>query len=455
MNLKTAFRIQPGDSIAFSGAGGKTTAMFTLARQIGGPVVATTTTHFSKDQLGFADQILDQWTSRDIRSLKTILKPGVNLLVGELGPDERVSGIAGASLDVLHQLTKELGINLLIEADGARKRPLKAPADHEPVIPSFIDIAAVVAGLSGVGEKLTSQTAHRVEKYAELAGIEIGDELTLEAVARVLKSEAGGLKGIPEGARRVCVLNQADDPRRLSEAKRLASNLIPPYEAILITSFLGGKHVPHPGHETGGIRDGVHAVLEPVTGIILAAGGSQRMGKPKQLLQWKGSTIIRHVVENALSAGFDQAIVVLGASSEKIKSELSDLAVEIVVNDNWEAGQSSSIQAGLEMIPNQTGAVVFLLGDQPQVSPVLINSLIEMHTSSLAPIIAPMVDGSRGNPVLFDRSTFADFRSLQGDTGGRELFSRYPVTWLEWHDPSVLTDIDTDEDYQHLLSEST
>jgi molybdenum cofactor cytidylyltransferase len=96
---------------------------------------------------------------------------------------------------------------------------------------------------------------------------------------------------------------------------------------------------------------------------------------------------------------------------------------------------------------------VFLLGDQPQIPPSLPNALVELHARTLAPIVAPIVDGQRANPVLFDRVTFNDLLNLSGDMGGRALFSRYAVTWLEWHEPSVLRDIDTPEDYQSLLSD--
>jgi molybdenum cofactor cytidylyltransferase len=92
-----------------------------------------------------------------------------------------------------------------------------------------------------------------------------------------------------------------------------------------------------------------------------------------------------------------------------------------------------------------------LLGDQPQVSTRLILSLVEQHSASLAPIVAPIVDGQRTNPVLFDCSTFSDLLDLSGDTGGRALFSRYTVQWMEWHDASALFDVDTPEDYRRLL----
>ena len=86
---------------------------------------------------------------------------------------------------------------------------------------------------------------------------------------------------------------------------------------------------------------------------------------------------------------------------------------------------------------------------------VYVRSLIDKHALSLAPIIAPLIDGQRGNPVLFDRRVFHDLHLVRGDTGGRQLFSRYPVTWIDWHDPSVMLDIDTEEDYLRLLSDDT
>ena len=98
---------------------------------------------------------------------------------------------------------------------------------------------------------------------------------------------------------------------------------------------------------------------------------------------------------------------------------------------------------------------MFLLADQPRVPMRLLRTLIEVHAGTMAPIIAPLIDGQRGNPVLFDRVTFSELLQVSGDTGGRQLFSRYPVAWVDWHDPAVLLDIDTEEDYQRLLAEDS
>jgi molybdenum cofactor cytidylyltransferase len=141
---------------------------------------------------------------------------------------------------------------------------------------------------------------------------------------------------------------------------------------------------------------------------------------------------------------------VIGAHAQSVAAALAGLDVQIVENLNWVAGQSTSLAAGIHRLPEAAGAVVFLLADQPQAPATLVRSLVARHAETLAPIIAPLIDGQRGNPVLFDRQTFSDLLTLQGDIGGRALFSQYPVNWLPWHDASLLLDIDRPQDYRQL-----
>jgi len=456
MRLSHALRIQPGESISFSGSGGKTSALITLARELENPVIATTTTHFSKEQLGFADQII---YSRDISSANKFvdsIAPGVTLIIGEEGDNWRVSGPPAELLGEVYQHAGSRGINLLIEADGSRQRALKAPAAHEPVIPPYIDQAVVVAGLSALEKPLTSQVVHRVEQFVELSKMKEGETITLEAISRVLSDDSGGLKGIPASARRICLLNQADEDDLKAKAKRLASSLKKSYHSVVITSLLLNQVTTSEKESINPLKDGykVSGVHEPVTGIVLAAGGSQRMGKPKQLLAWKGTSLIRYTVSTVINSGLDQVIVVIGASEDQIRDELNDFPIEIISNPEWEAGQSTSVQAAISAISPNSGSAIFFLVDQPYLSQSIIHSMVERHAESLAPIIAPIIAGQRGNPVLFDRITFQDFHSLQGDVGGRKLFSRYQVSWIEWFDEALLLDIDTDEDYQRLLFDS-
>jgi molybdenum cofactor cytidylyltransferase len=450
MKLSEALRVQPGESIAFSGSGGKTNALIKLAQEIDYPVIATTTTHFHKDQLGFADRIISICNSTISLEMKDFDKPGITLLTGDEVEDERISGVNLDQLDTLFQFTKRNGINLLIEADGSRQRPLKAPGEHEPVIPAFIDKAVVVAGLSAIGKSYSSEYVHRIEEYSRLSGLRIGDTITSEAICQVLLHQNGGLKGIPNNAQKICILNQADDDHLQAIGKRLAMWLRKSFDSVVITSLdppLDTK-INYPAIDESLVDYLVYGVYEPVVGILLAAGGSSRMGTAKQLLPWKDSSLIKHIVSKIVDSGLDRTFVVIGAYEDLIRDEIASLPVEIVFNPDWESGQSSSVKAGLSAIPENTGAVIFFLADQPNISQLLIRSLIEKHSAGLNSIIAPIIAGQRGNPVLFDRSTFGDFWMLEGDAGGRQLFSKFKVAWLDWYDESILIDIDTNEDYR-------
>jgi molybdenum cofactor cytidylyltransferase len=195
----------------------------------------------------------------------------------------------------------------------------------------------------------------------------------------------------------------------------------------------------------------VWSVVEPVAGVVLAAGGSVRLGQPKQLLEWRGKSFVRAVCETALAAGLDPVVVVLGAYASEVHAALNGLDVQFVENADWESGQSGSVKAGLAALPRQAGAAVFLLVDQPQAPPELVRALVERYSLTRHPIVAPLIDGQRGNPVLFGRRTFPHFANLSGDQGGRALFRHFDPDYVPWLDPAASLDVDTPEDYARLL----
>jgi molybdenum cofactor cytidylyltransferase len=134
-----------------------------------------------------------------------------------------------------------------------------------------------------------------------------------------------------------------------------------------------------------------------------------------------------------------------------------DLNVIIVKNDEWKSGQASSIEAGIRSFLStaKVGGAIFLLTDQPQLTTSVLRALVEKHAEGLYPVVAPMVMDRRANPVLFDRATFEDLSTLEGDVGGRAIFHRHRVEYLPWHDDRLLLDVDTPEMYQRLLSDDT
>ena len=454
LRLVDALRLGPQPSLVLVGAGGKTTALFRLGREMlaGAPhrpavrtVLVSATTHLAVQQVALADHHFVIESAQDIDILAADLPAGLVLCTGPQAEVERMAGLAPSLLGHLRQVAEAGGCPLLMEGDGSRRHPLKAPASHEPVIPEWVEHVVVVAGLSALGQPLGAEWVHRPEIYARLSGLSLGEPITAEAMVQVLNHPDGGLKEIPAQARRVVLLNQADETVLQAAGQRLAGQLLQNYQAVLVASLAPPQASPS-AEEPGPVV----AVHETTAAVILAAGASIRLGQPKQVLAWRGEPLVRHVVRTALQAGLSPVVVVTGSAAEAVQAAVQDLPVRIVYNPDWQSGQSSSLISGLAALPAGCGAALFMLADQPQIPPGLVSALVELHAQTLAPLVAPLVDGRRGNPVLFDRSTFPDLRALTGDVGGRVLFSRYPVAWLPWHDPALTLDVDTLEDYARL-----
>jgi molybdenum cofactor cytidylyltransferase len=406
--------------------------MFQLAREMEPPVIVTATTHLGAWQIPLADQHI---VADSMKALQRIEFTGVKLITGAVD-GERTNPIDEAILARLRHKSKKQLVPLLIEADGSRQKPLKAPAAHEPAIPRWVELVICVAGLSGVGKTLNGEYVHRPELFAKLSGLESGETISPEALTRVLAHRAGGLKNIPLQARRAVLLNQADTPELQSIALGMSRALLSVYDSVLIASLK---------------ENTIHAVQEPIAGIILAAGESKRFGEPKQLLRWRGEPFVRAVAKTALEAGLSPVVIVTGANAEQVEKAVNDLDVRIARNDKWRDGQSASLRAGLRALPPRTAAALFLLADQPQIPVAVVRALMEAHARTLSPIIAPLaLEERRANPVLFDKVTFDDLLGLEGDIGGRAIFSKYKVEYMPWHDDILLFDVDKPEDYARI-----
>jgi molybdenum cofactor cytidylyltransferase len=205
-------------------------------------------------------------------------------------------------------------------------------------------------------------------------------------------------------------------------------------------------------------RDGTGAV--PGIGVvILAAGASTRLGVAKQLLAFRGRSLLRHTVAEALAAGCQPIVVVLGAHSERLQEEIADLPVTVMVNAHWSEGMGTSIQAGLAALTtaaggDAVGAVVLAVCDQPFFSAAILHALIAAHQRSGRAIVATTYEGTCGVPALFSRSLFPHLIALNGHEGARRVIQGRPNETVVVPFPEGAFDIDTAEDYARLAAMS-
>ena len=189
--------------------------------------------------------------------------------------------------------------------------------------------------------------------------------------------------------------------------------------------------------------------MPDVAAVVLAAGTASRFGAPKQLADLGGLPLVAHVVRAAQSAGIPHPIVVTGAAGDQVAAAVIPLGAVIAANPRYADGQSTSLAAGIAAVPDSADAAIVLLGDQPEVSPEVIASVIEAFAASRAPIVAPVYGAILGNPVLFRRDLFPGLLAITGDEGARSFIRARMAEVHRVHVPGDAPppDIDTREDY--------
>jgi molybdenum cofactor cytidylyltransferase len=189
-----------------------------------------------------------------------------------------------------------------------------------------------------------------------------------------------------------------------------------------------------------------------VSGLVLAAGGSKRLGQPKQLLRYGSGTLLDHVLQTARDCRFDQLLCVLGGGAGDVRGAVDLAGMHVVENQHFGEGCSSSIAAALGAVDPGCDVLVLMLGDQPGVRPETVGALLAGRGD--APLAACAYDGGRGHPLAFGREVFGELSELHGDKGVWKLLDRRADQVIDVPIAGPLPrDVDTWEDYQAVLEE--
>lgn len=189
--------------------------------------------------------------------------------------------------------------------------------------------------------------------------------------------------------------------------------------------------------------------------IVLAGGESRRMGTPKMLLPFWGSTMLGRVIDNVTASRIDHTLVVLGAEKDRIGELLNKRPVSVCYNANYIEGMLSSVKCGIKHLPESCRAFLVFQGDQPLILPSTTDKLIDAYLESAKGIMMPVFDNKRGHPLLIDSRFIADVMQLDNNYGLSGLAEKMPgeVSAIEVDDPGILRDFDTPEDYNKEINQ--
>ena len=449
------------DVVAFTGAAGKTTTLLRLSAEIvarGKRVVATSTCQMSEGKVALFPAVVRVTDARlPLDELtKALAAHGQCLLIG--APFDSKNGPKGAAVavELVEQaiaLAADLNVGtILVEADGSRQRAVKAPSDREPVVPPSTTLLVPIVGFDALGRRLNEEYAHRPDRLGAVLDLPTDVELTRltpEMVAQLVVHAEGGAKDLPTTAQLLPMLNRVDDSVHLASARLVAQCLIERGQSCLISRV--------------GVADAepIRERWAPATVVVLAAGESRRMGRPKQLEAVDGEAMVVRAVRVALQSGAQQVMVVLGAYADPVRNALTPLCAEassrihLLHNDEWQSGQASSVRAAVDALPSATQVALFMPVDQPFMTPVVLRNLLRRWRTG-ALLAAPRVDGQvRGAPALFDKRLWPHLRALDGDVGARAILQQQQAQLATVTvPPHFVRDIDSPADLDVVQSQN-
>ena len=392
------------------GGGGKTSLLYRLGAEAvksGKKVILTTTTHMWKPKAISLVLNCEEQRTREILDREGMV------LIGRQDPvnPAKICGVSEAELEKFRNWADVV----LVEADGARGLPLKAPANWEPVIPEACDLVIGVAGADCMGRPLR-EACFRPELAAGLLGIEAERPVTCELLAELLCHPSGTRKEVSCDYR--IFFNKVDGPAEFKTAQKLQGLL-----------------------KARGEQAAFGALKERVAVILLGAGNSRRFQGNKLLYPLEGIPMYRRIVEHALKLPADQRIMI--TQYQEILKDLEGSLITAVQNPHPEWGISHSIRLGIETA-GDVDAYLFAVCDQPFLQYETLECLLERFITSGKGIAAVSGNGHLGNPNIFSACYREELRALTGDVGGKAVMKRHleDVAIWEIKGEEELRDID-------------
>ena len=434
--------------VAIYGAGGKTTLLETLGRELslqGRRVILTTTTRIFKPET--YPFVIGEDFARIAEVLAERFPAQSPVVLGaKLSDDHKLIGIDPAWPQALLDL--DICDEVIVEADGAARKPIKGYASYEPVLPPSSTVLIPVLGYDALGIPIDAEHVHRPEAFCALTGARPGDRITVDRfLAAMAYMVRLGQEKCPRAAI-VPVVNKVDlaqDTQQIAEIVKKYP-LVETVDRLLFTHLMGDPSVPFSFGRSQG-------VFEPeISVVILAAGGSVRMGRPKLALPLQGKTVLELAIAPVLASGIRDIVVVTGEDPSWIRERIP-ADVRIVINPRSREGIATSLQAGIAAVSSRSQAILFSLGDQPFITAEVYRMLIEDYRRQLKALTFPVFGGKRGNPVLFDRRLWSALMALQGDEGGKQIFASVPdqeKAGVTVSCPGILLDVDTPEEYARM-----
>ncbi len=444
MKLSDALRIQRGEVISIIGAGGKTSSLFRLGHELsesGWRVLATTTTRVAASEIARAPLAMRWGAPVGFEPLSNALeRKGFVFIYDRLERDKALGVAVEALRSLLDRVSSDV---MLIEADGSRRLPFKAPYPHEPVIPPETTRVLLVVGINALGKPLDRDHVYNADAIIDQFGYPEGAPVLWPWMASVLRHESLGLQGVAPHVPVDVVINQVQAGSITQRRARLIASLLlqsPRIRSVVLAEAQAS--------------DPVHEVRRPTAAIVLAAGKSSRMGDLKVLLPWGRETVLEAILRRLYAIRLNDVVVVTGRDAQKVEKIAVRYGARAAYNPYYEQGEMlSSLQTGIRALGDRYDACLVVLGDQPQIQGRVIAEVLNAYAAGQGGIVAPSFQMRRGHPVLFGRRYWQELLDLPQGKSPRDLLNAHEpeIAYVNVNSDSILADIDTPEEYRMAL----